>query len=115
MAVIHALLAAGALILAVAMLIAGAPGLALLGLVALLPGSVALGLWQGNRGARVVAILLTIPSVVGALVVFLLLVGPESSRAWFTRDHPGAYEDADEFGDDEGDELPPPRRRVTPR
>lgn len=88
-AAFHGLLAAGALIFAVAMLIAGAPGLALLGLVGLLPGSVALGLWQGNRGARVVAILLTLPSVVGALVVFLLLAVPESSRAWFTSDSAG--------------------------
>ncbi len=88
-AVIHALLAAALVIFAVGMLIAGAPGLALLGLVGLLPGSVALGLWQGHRGARVVAILLTIPSLVGPLVVFLLLAVPESSRAWFTRDSAG--------------------------
>lgn len=88
-AAFHALLAAALVIFAVAMVIAGAPALALIGLVAFLPGSVALGLWQGNRGARIMAILLTIPSVVGALVVFLLLAAPESSRAWFTRDSAG--------------------------
>jgi hypothetical protein len=35
----------------------GEPAAALLALGGLLPGATALGLWQGNRGARVVAIL----------------------------------------------------------
>jgi hypothetical protein len=84
--VVYALLAAVLLISAVVIAIAGAPALALLGLVALLPGSVALGLWQGNRGARVAAIILGIPSIVITVVMLLLLAMPESSRAWFTAD-----------------------------
>ena len=99
-AAFDALLAAAPLIFAVVMLAAGASGLALLGLVALLPGAVALGLWQGNRGARVAAIILTLPSLVGALIVTLLLVVPESSRAWFARDA---------FGHDNPDGAPPRR------
>ncbi|MDQ0932793.1 hypothetical protein [Streptomyces turgidiscabies] len=67
-------------------------------LPALLFGAVALGLWQGNRGARVVAIVIGVgafsgsstPGVYsGALIIYgvtviLLLVAPRSSRAWFT-------------------------------
>jgi hypothetical protein len=103
--VIHALFAAVLLIGAVGIAIAGAPALALIGLVALLPGSVALGLWQGNRGARVGAILFGIPSVVAPIVMLLLLAVPESSRAWFTPDELDEFELADEDGDDEDDEL----------
>ena len=65
-------------------------------LPALLFGAVALGLWQGNRGARVVAIVIGVgafsgsstPGVYsGALIIYgvtviLLLVAPRSSRAW---------------------------------
>jgi hypothetical protein len=48
----------------------------------LLPCSVALGLWQGNRGVRVAAFVLAFPSIVGAIVLVLLLVVPESSQVW---------------------------------
>lgn len=82
--VVYALFAAVFLIFALGVAIAGAPAFALLGLVGLLPGSVALGLWQGNRGARVMAIMFGIPSVVASIVMLLLLAVPESSRAWFT-------------------------------
>ncbi|MGW0822338.1 hypothetical protein [Streptomyces sp. NPDC002845] len=77
----------------------GDPAGALFVLLALLPGAAAFGLWQGNRGARVVAIMIgaaafpasNAPGVYGlALIVYgltiiLLLVAPRSSRAWFTR------------------------------
>jgi hypothetical protein len=102
--VIYALFAAVLLISAVVIAIAGAPALALLGLVALLPGSVALGLWQGNRGARVGAIMFGIPSVVVPIVMLFLLAAPESSRAWFTPDELDEFEFVDEDGDDEDDE-----------
>lgn len=66
--------------------------------LAILPGAAAFGLWQGNRGARVVAILIGVaafpasstPGVYSGVViiygvtVILLLVAPKSSRAWFT-------------------------------
>jgi hypothetical protein len=102
--VIYALYAGVILISAVVLAIAGARALALLGLVALLPGSVALGLWQGNRGARVGAMVWGIPSVVVSLVMVLLLVVPESSRAWFTPDEPEEFGFVDEDGEGEDDE-----------
>lgn len=53
----------------------------------------ALGLWQGNRGARVSAIVLGIVSFLWAGIVSTLVLGitmvlllsvPRSARAWFT-------------------------------
>lgn len=102
--VIYALLAAVIMISSIGIAIAGAPALALLGLIGLLPGSVALGLWQGNRGARVGAIVFGFPSVVVSIVMILLLAAPESSRAWFTNDELDEYEFVDEDGDDEDGE-----------
>lgn len=93
--VIYALFAAVIMISSIGMAIAGAPALALLGLIGLLPGSVALGLWQGNGGARIVAIVFGFPLI-------LLLAVPESSRAWFTTDELDEF--VDEDGDDEDDE-----------
>ena len=49
-------------------------------------GSTAHGLWQGRRGARVVAIILGLMTLVGAVVIIVLLTAPASSRAWFTDD-----------------------------
>jgi hypothetical protein len=91
--VIYALLAAVFLVTGVVVAIAGgAPAFALFSLIALLPGSVALGLWQGNRGARVVAIMFGFSSIVAGIVMILLLAAPASSRAWFTPDEPDEYE-----------------------
>ena len=80
----------------------GEPAGLLFILLALLPGAAAFGLWQGNRGARVVAIMLGVAAfpagsgssgsgayspalIVYGLAVILLLVVPRSSRAWFGR------------------------------
>lgn len=69
----------------------GEPAAALLALGGLVPGATALGLWQGNRGARVVAILLF-----GVVLGLLLLAVPWSSRAWFTPDlYPDDLDDLD--------------------
>ncbi|MGW0902967.1 hypothetical protein [Streptomyces sp. NPDC002853] len=69
----------------------GEPAASLLGLVGLLPGATALGLWQGNRGARVVAILFF-----GVLPGLLLLAVPGSARAWFNPDlYPADQDDLD--------------------
>ncbi|GAA2333212.1 hypothetical protein [Streptomyces violaceusniger] len=101
--VFYALFAAAMLIFAIGIAIAGGGWLALLGLVTLLPGSVALGLWQGNRGARVVAIAFGFPSIVVSIVMILLLAVPKSSRAWFTPDEvDGQF--IDEDGDEEDEE-----------
>jgi hypothetical protein len=76
----------------------GEPAGLLLVLLTLLPGAAAFGLWQGNRGARVVAIMIGVaafpasngPGVYGgALIIYgvtviLLLAAPRSSRDWFT-------------------------------
>jgi hypothetical protein len=101
-AALVALFALGSIIMIVIALIGGLIPLALVGLVLLLvSGSTALGVWQGRRGARVVAslisgiilltglrlldengptaLLLLIPSVL--IVAFLTL--PAQSRAWF--------------------------------
>jgi GNAT superfamily N-acetyltransferase len=107
---IYALLAVVSLIGAVALAIAGAPALALLGLGALLPGSVALGLWQGNRGARVTAFVLAVPSILGAIALIFLLAVPESSRTWFTPDELDEEEFGNEDGDDVGSEVATDRR-----
>lgn len=105
-AVAYALLAAVPLITgAVVAIASGAPAWLLFSLVALLPGAVAHGLWQGNRGARVVAIMGVFPSVVGTIVMILLLSVPESSRAWFAPVAPDGYESLGEKGDDEDDTL----------
>ncbi|WP_461057324.1 hypothetical protein [Streptomyces pseudoechinosporeus] len=85
--VIYVLMAAFILVSGVVIAITGGePGFALLSLVALLPGSIALGLWQGNRGARVVAIFFGFLTLLLAIVMILLLTAPQSSRAWFTPD-----------------------------
>lgn len=103
--VIYALQAAVLVVPVVVVAIAGGePAFALLGLIALLPGSVALGLWQGNRGASVAAIVLGLPTIVGAILMILLLWVPESSRAWCTPDEPD-FEFVDGDGRDEDDEL----------
>jgi hypothetical protein len=87
------------LVIAIVVFGKGDPAGVLFVLAALLPGAAAFGLWQGNRGARVVAIMIGVaavpasntPGVYGpALIVYgltiiLLLVAPRSSRAWFTR------------------------------
>jgi hypothetical protein len=52
-------------------------------LLGFLPGMTALGLWQGNRGARVVAIVEGF-LVYGGITMILLLSVPRSSRDWFT-------------------------------
>ena len=65
---------------------------ALVGLVALWPGLTAFGLWEGNRGALVVAILSS------GLLMILLLVVPASSRAWFARPTQEAYDSDPEVG-----------------
>ncbi|GAB3010897.1 hypothetical protein GCM10023080_091880 [Streptomyces pseudoechinosporeus] len=70
----------------------------------------ALGLWQGNRGARVVAITVGFPSIVVSIVMILLLGVPESSRAWFTPDELDENEFVDEDGDDKDDEQAAGRR-----
>jgi hypothetical protein len=109
--VIYALFAAVLLVTAVGLAIAaGEPAWLLFGLIALLPGSVALGLWQGNRGARVGAIMFGFPSIVVSIVMVLLLAAPDSSRAWFTPDELDEYEFLDEDGDDEDDGLATGRR-----
>jgi hypothetical protein len=109
--VIYALLAAVPLVTGVGIAIAaGEPAWLLFGLIALLPGSVALGLWQGNRGARVGAIMFGFPSIVVSIVMVLLLAAPDSSRAWFTPDELDEYEFLDEDGDDEDDGLATGRR-----
>lgn len=84
----------------------GEPAAALLALGGLLPGATALGLWQGNRGARVVAILFF-----GVVLGLLLLAVPRSSRAWFTPDlYPADLDDLnlDDLGslDDETPSIP---------
>lgn len=108
---IYALVAAVFVVTGVGIAIAaGEPAWLLFGLIALLPGSVALGLWQGNRGARVVAIFFGFPSIVFPIVMALLLAAPESSRAWFTPDELDEYEFVDEGGDDEDDGLATGRR-----
>lgn len=88
-------------ILVIAILVSfakGDPAGLLFILVALLPGATAFGLWQGNRGARVVAIIIGVGAISassapgvyrGALIIYavaviLMLVAPRSSRAWFT-------------------------------
>lgn len=69
----------------------GEPAASLLALVGLFPGATALGLWQGNRGARVVAILFF-----GVLPGLLLLALPSSARAWFNPDlYPAGLDDLD--------------------
>jgi hypothetical protein len=109
--VIYALFAAFLLVTGVGIAItAGEPAWLLFGLIALLPGSVALGLWQGNRGARVGAIMFGFPSIVVSIVMLLLLAAPNSSRAWFTPDELDDYEFANEGGDDEDDGLAAGRR-----
>jgi hypothetical protein len=80
-------------------MVKGEPAGLLFILLALLPGAAAFGLWQGNRGARVVAIVLGVAAfpasngsgahspalIVYGLALILLLVLPGSSRAWFGR------------------------------
>lgn len=74
----------------------GEPAVALLALGGLVPGAAALGLWQGNRGARVVAILLF-----GVVLGLLLLAVPRSSRAWFAPDlYPDDLDDLDDLDDE---------------
>lgn len=104
MVVLYALLGAGALIFGVGLALMGAPALGLIGLFGLLPGAVALGLWQGNWGARAVAILFAIPSLLGVIVVVLLLVVPESSRDWFSLEK--LYEDEGDDWDEGEDDGP---------
>lgn len=111
--VVHALLATVLLIPVAVATAGGEPTFTLLGLVALLPGSVALGLWQGNRGARFTAILFGVPSIVVSIAMVLLLVVPESSRTWFTREELGGDEFLDEDDEEQGDD-PAAGRRVTP-
>ncbi|MFJ4198356.1 hypothetical protein ACIP2Y_01800 [Streptomyces sviceus] len=64
----------------------GNPVVLLFALLGFLPGMTALGLWQGNRGARVVAIVFGLAYGVGVIVMILLLTVPRSSRDWFTPD-----------------------------
>ncbi|MEU0964881.1 hypothetical protein ABZ357_05350 [Streptomyces sp. NPDC005917] len=79
---------------AVAMLLVGVVGAIAKGnpvvlsfaLLGFLPGMTALGLWQGNRGARVVAIVFGLAYGVGVIAMILLLSVPRSSRDWFTPD-----------------------------
>ncbi|WP_328503675.1 hypothetical protein OG828_37335 [Streptomyces sp. NBC_00457] len=63
----------------------GDPAILLFVLLGFLPGMTALGLWQGNRGARVVAIVQGFV-VYGGITMILLLSVPRSSRDWFTPD-----------------------------
>ncbi|MFJ4467302.1 hypothetical protein ACIP2X_07285 [Streptomyces sp. NPDC089424] len=93
-----ALPAAAILVIAIVVSATGEPAGLLLALLALLPGAAALGLWQGNRGARVVAIMIGVaaipasnasgvysgPPIIYGATVILLLIAPKSSRAWFT-------------------------------
>jgi hypothetical protein len=83
-------------------LLIGAPGL-LFGVIPLLTAGVALSLWQGRRGARVVAVLLCSVGVAVSLnifavgevlgVVFIAIAAvaawavlvPQASRDWFHR------------------------------
>ncbi|MFJ8335400.1 hypothetical protein [Streptomyces sp. NPDC094437] len=80
----------------------GDPVVLLFILPALLPAATALGLWQGNRGARVVAVLLGVgtvsaaantpgptgpPFAMAGLAIILLLTTARSSRAWFAPHH----------------------------
>jgi hypothetical protein len=71
---------------------------ALFGLAAILPGATALGLWRGNRGARVVGIVIGLAVGSGSKntmypqlwpaygpAVILLLVLPAPSRTSFAR------------------------------
>ncbi|MDO0938718.1 hypothetical protein QQY66_46010 [Streptomyces sp. DG2A-72] len=96
---LNGLLAAFPLVVAILFVTGGEPAGAVVALFALLPGLAAYGLWQGNRGARVVAIgegvvigLLGLRAAdvagLGALlfgaVVIVLLAGTDTSRAWFT-------------------------------
>lgn len=77
----------------------GEPAASLLALVGLLPGATALGLWQGNRGARVVAILFF-----GVLPGLLLLGVPSSARAWFNPDlYPADLDDLDDLDSLDGE------------
>lgn len=82
----------------------GEPAAALFALLGLLPGAAAHGLWQGNRGARAVAILFF-----GVVLGVLLLSVPRSSRVWFTPGlHPDDLDDtldADDLDDDPDDEA----------
>ncbi|AXK34515.1 hypothetical protein DVA86_19555 [Streptomyces armeniacus] len=101
---VTALIALPALALIVIAIMAfaeGGPAGALFLLLALLPSAAALGLWQGNRGARVVVIMIgaavaIMPAggasgvngparIVYGLTIVLLLAAPRSSRDWFSR------------------------------
>ncbi|MFF4029051.1 hypothetical protein ACFYZ2_04665 [Streptomyces sviceus] len=94
--VIYALLAAGPVLLAIVMVMAGRPAGALFALVAFLPGMTALGLWQGNYGAKIVAILMGFATLALGIVMICLLVAPKSARAWFLYG-PDLYEEPDDI------------------
>lgn len=61
----------------------GNPVVLLVALLGFLLAMTALGLWQGNSGARVVAIVFGLAYGVGVIVMILLLSVPRSSRDWF--------------------------------
>ncbi|MFF1719173.1 hypothetical protein [Streptomyces sviceus] len=96
--VIYALFAAGPVLLAIVMAMAGRPAGTLFALVAFLPGMTALGLWQGNYGAKIVAIFIGFSTLALGIVMMCLLVAPKSSRAWFLYG-PELYEEPEEIYD----------------
>lgn len=103
--VLTGLVAAASLVGVIVGIIVLSPLAALGALVALLWGATAYGLWQGTRGSRVVAIILGVGLIsafgsrdpglvlvqpllaIYGITIIVLLVGPRSSRAWFTPRH----------------------------
>jgi len=101
---VWAFMAAIAVVVSIGLVASGEALGALYVISAILPAAIAYGLWQGNRGARVVAIIFGLGSCVGGLGMILLLAMPRSSRTWFTPAVTG-FPDAipDDFSDeDEG-------------